>query len=175
MISTLPPALVIFSCADLENLWARMVSGLLRSPSPKILTRSLEETTPALASDSGVMVLWPSSAKRSRFTMAYSWRKILVKPRFGMRRCKGIWPPSKPRIMREPERERWPLWPRVEVLPMPLPMPRPTRLGFSVARRGRRIVDRFISVPNFQIQNTRARAPAPHQQLRNDLHQMRHF
>jgi hypothetical protein len=35
-----------------------------------------------------------------------SFRKMFVKPRFGRRRCNGIWPPSKPRIMREPLRER---------------------------------------------------------------------
>ena len=78
--------------------------------------------TPALRSTSGVMVVSPSSGQRSPDSRSmYSWRKILVKPRLGMRRCSGIWPPSKPRIMREPLRERWPLWPRVEVLPIPGP------------------------------------------------------
>src|SRR5579864_7937057 len=77
--------------------------------------------------------------------MLNSLRKILVKPRFGMRRCSGIWPPSKPRIMREPVRERWPLCPRVEVLPMPEPIPRPTRLRFSDAFFGARIFDKFIN------------------------------
>src|SRR5579859_2751925 len=91
------------------------------------------------------MVFSPRPASRSRLTMAYSARKMLVKPRLGRRRCSGIWPPSKPRIMREPERERWPLWPRVEVLPMPLPMPRPTRLRFSDDFLGARIVERFIA------------------------------
>src|SRR4029077_2029688 len=70
---------------------------------------------------------------------------MLVNPRFGMRRCKGIWPPSNPRIMREPLRERWPLCPRVEVLPMPEPMPRPTRFLFSDAFFGARTFERFIS------------------------------
>src|SRR5271165_6897776 len=77
--------------------------------------------------------------------MLNSLRKMLVKPRFGMRRCSGIWPPSKPRIMREPVRERCPLCPRVDVLPMPEPMPRPTRLRFSVAFFGARMFDKFIS------------------------------
>jgi hypothetical protein len=67
-----------------------------------------------------------------------------VKPRLGTRRCNGIWPPSNPRIMREPERERWPLWPRVEVLPMPLPIPRPTRLRFAVAPLGGFKVERLV-------------------------------
>src|SRR4051794_31823822 len=54
---------------------------------------------------------------------------MLVKPRFGSRRCSGIWPPSKP-LMRTPERAVWPLPPRPDVLPLPEPMPRPTRMRF---------------------------------------------
>src|SRR5215813_2299682 len=76
--------------------------------------------------------------------MVYSVRKILVKPRLGRRRCRGIWPPSNPRSSREPEREPWPLWPRVDVLPMPLPIPRPTRLRLAVAPFGGRNVERFV-------------------------------
>src|SRR5208283_5390541 len=143
--STLPPALVIFSCADLENLCALTVSATVSWPSPRILTGSLALITPALRSTSGVMVVSPKAARRSRLTMLYSLRKMLVKPRLGMRRCSGIWPPSKPRIMREPVRERCPLCPRVEVLPMPDPMPRPTRLRFVVAFFGARMFDKFIS------------------------------
>ena len=52
---------------------------------------------------------------------------MLRKPRFGRRRCSGIWPPSKP-LMRTPERAVWPLPPRPPVLPLPEPMPRPMRL-----------------------------------------------
>src|SRR5947209_15476877 len=143
--SNLPPALVIFSCADFENLCACTVIADLSSPSPRILTGCLVLITPALRSTSGVMVVSPSAARRSRLTMLNSLRKILVNPRFGMRRCSGIWPPSKPRIMREPVRERWPLCPRVDVLPMPEPMPRPTRLRFSVAFFGARIFDKFMA------------------------------
>src|SRR5208337_4672178 len=149
--STLPPALVIFSCADLENLCALTVSATVSWPSPRILTGSLALITPALRSTSGVMVVSPKAARRSRLTMLYSLRKMLVKPRLGMRRCSGIWPPSKPRIMREPLRERWPLCPRVDVLPMPEPMPRPTRLRFSVAFFGARMLDKFISKPRFKV------------------------
>src|ERR1700683_2554707 len=83
---------------------------------------------------------------RSRFTTVYSVRKILVKPRLGRRRCNGICPPSKPRIMCEPERDLWPLWPRVEVLPMPDPMPRPTRLRPVLAFLGARKFDRFFAI-----------------------------
>src|SRR6202022_4320800 len=66
---------------------------------------------------------------RSRLISANSSRKMLLKPRFGSRRCSGIWPPSKP-LMRTPERAVWPLPPRPAVLPLPEPMPRPTRMRF---------------------------------------------
>src|SRR5829696_9179957 len=52
---------------------------------------------------------------------------MLLKPRFGIRMCSGIWPPSKP-LMETPERLFWPFWPRPAVLPLPEPMPRPTRM-----------------------------------------------
>jgi hypothetical protein len=37
-------------------------------------------------------------ASVSRFTTSYSTRNGLWKPRFGTRRCSGIWPPSNPRL-----------------------------------------------------------------------------
>src|SRR5215472_12044278 len=46
--------------------------------------------------------------------------------------------------MRETLRERWPLCPRADVLPMPEPMPRPTRLRFSEDFFGARMLDRFM-------------------------------
>src|SRR6202023_1410756 len=98
-------------------------------------------------------------SNRERFTTAYSSRKTFVNPRFGRRRCNGIWPPSKPRNKRAPERDHCPLCPRVEVLPMPDPIPRPTRLRFSVAFFGARIFDKFMA--RFL--------------LLNDLDQMWHF
>src|ERR1700758_2035585 len=76
--------------------------------------------------------------------MLYSLRKMLVKPRFGMRRCRGIWPPSNPRIMRDPVREPCPLCPRVEVLPMPEPIPRPTRFLLLFAFFGALRLERFM-------------------------------
>src|ERR1700685_818430 len=83
---------------------------------------------------------------RVRLMTVYSTRKMLVKPRLGRRRCSGIWPPSKPRIRLEPERDPWPLWPRVEVLPMPDPMPRPTRLRPVFAFLGARKLERFFAM-----------------------------
>src|SRR5664279_4052449 len=111
----------------------------------------LEVTTPALRSNSGVISFSPRLSSRPRFTTSYSMRKMLVKPRFGKRRCSGIWPPSKPRIMREPLRDLWPLWPRVEVFPMPEPIPRPTRFLFSDAFRGARKLLRFILYLSVQL------------------------
>src|SRR6202047_1858048 len=43
----------------------------------------------------------------------------------------------------EPEREPWPLCPRVEVLPMPEPIPRPMRFLFSFAFLGARRLERL--------------------------------
>src|SRR5579863_7511655 len=108
--SILPPALVIFSSAVLENLCACTVMATVSSPSPRILTGCLALITPALRSTSGVIGEFsnssPKATRRSRLTMLNSLRKMLVKPRLGMRRCSGIWPPSKPRIRRIPVRER---------------------------------------------------------------------
>src|SRR6266851_856747 len=146
--TALPPAFSIASWAVLENLWAWMVTAVLispllstlmrpfflrRRPMATILSRVNSETFSAAA----------ISATRSRPRTWYSTRKMLVKPRLGRRRCRGIWPPSKPRISDEPEREPWPLWPRVEVLPMPEPMPRPTRFLFSFAFLGARRLERL--------------------------------
>src|SRR5215467_4216911 len=69
---------------------------------------------------------------------------MFLKPRLGRRRWSGIWPPSKPRIMREPLRERCPLCPRAEVLPIPDPIPRPTRFLLLEAFLGARRFDKFI-------------------------------
>ena len=48
-------------------------------------------------------------------------------------------------LTQRPLRERWPWWPRVEVLPKPEPIPRPTRFLFSEAYFGARILERFIA------------------------------
>src|SRR5882762_3386030 len=87
-----------------------------------------------------------TAAMRVRLMTVYSTRKMLVNPRLGRRRCSGIWPPSKPRIRLEPERDPWPLWPRVEVFPMPEPIPRPTRLRPVFAFLGARRLDRFFAI-----------------------------
>src|SRR5580692_9510466 len=61
-----------------------------------------------------------------------------------MRRCKGIWPPSKPGRCEYPLRDFCPLLPAPAVLPNFEPMPRPTRTlrwreprgGFKFERDG---------------------------------------
>src|SRR5262249_25093164 len=59
----------------------------------------------------------------------------LMNPRFGSRRWRGVWPPSKwglkPRV-----RAYWPFWPRPAVLPKPDPTPRPRRTLSRVAPAG---------------------------------------
>jgi hypothetical protein len=54
---------------------------------------------------------------------------------------------------RDPERDRWPLCPRVDVLPMPLPMPRPTRLRLAVAPFGGLNVDKFVGTLSFPLRS----------------------
>src|SRR5438128_10252170 len=76
--SNLPPAFVIFSCADLENLCACTVMATVSSPSPSIFTGRLVLMTPALRSTSGLMVVSPNSASFSRFTILNSLRKMLL-------------------------------------------------------------------------------------------------
>src|SRR6266853_1065772 len=136
--------------------------AVFNSPVPRILTGCLPFTIPAFFSTSGVISVSPSVASRSRFTTSYSSRKIFVKPRFGKRRCNGIWPPSNPRISLAPDRDHCPLCPRVEVLPMPEPMPRPTRFFFSVDFLGALIVDKFIWIPCFKVSEFQGFKFRPH-------------
>ncbi len=66
-ISTLPPAPVIFSCADLLKAWACTVRATFSSPSPRIFTPSrLARTIPSAASDSGVPFHRPRKRSGSR-------------------------------------------------------------------------------------------------------------
>src|SRR5258705_8419597 len=123
--------------ADFEAPWTSIFSLALSSPRPSSRTPSFaRRITRAFTSDSALMVPLASSNlasiaswTRSRLISANASGKMLLKPRFGSRRCSGIWPPSKP-LMRTPERAVWPLPPRPAVLPLPEPMPRPTRMRF---------------------------------------------
>src|SRR5882724_1927857 len=73
-------------------------------------------------------------------------RKLaLLKPRFGIRRSKGIWPPSNPRRIEPPERAVWPLPPRPPVLPCPELSPMPRRFVRCLAPgRGFKLCNRIV-------------------------------
>src|SRR5690606_12594732 len=132
---TFPPAFSIAAIAPAEAPATSKESAVLRSPFPRMRTPSFtRRTTPAAFSVSTVMGVLASSlpastaaCTRPMFTSLKSLAKMLVKPRFGRRRCSGIWPPSKP-LIATPVRDFWPLTPRPPVLPLPEPMPRPTRM-----------------------------------------------
>src|SRR3990170_3264531 len=63
-----------------------------------------------------------------------------------MRRCRGIWPPSKPGRREKPLRDFWPLFPAPAVLPSLEPIPRPTRTLRWREPRGGRKLDRFTAI-----------------------------
>src|SRR5664279_873081 len=124
-----PPACWIFSSAELEKWWASTVILRVNTPVPRIFRPSWTLwITPAAIRLSTVNVSPSSFSNLPRLTMANCFLKMLVNPRLGSRRCNGIWPPSNPRFWLKPVPARWPLEPRVEVLPCPEPMPRPIRL-----------------------------------------------
>src|SRR5262249_38169554 len=96
-----PPAASIPALAEAENLCAETVSAFWIFPSPRILTGRFFRVRRRSDSASGVTAAPASNRSRSeRFTMSYSTRKMLVKPRLGSRRWSGICPPSKPRRCR---------------------------------------------------------------------------
>src|SRR5438067_3329882 len=143
MASALPPAARIFAAAFPLNLCARTVSAFVTSPRASTLTgRSAPWTSPRSRRSSGVTTAPASNfaPSASRLTTAYSTRNGLWKPRFGTRRCSGIWPPSKPRLNLNPDRDFAPLCPRPAVLPLPDPWPRPIRFfGCFIPAGGRRL------------------------------------
>src|SRR6202020_155187 len=93
---------------------------------------------------------------RPRLTSLYWSRAGGLNPRFGRRRCRGIWPPSKP-LMRTPERAVWPLPPRPACLPLPEPMPRPTRMRAFDDPGLSRISLSFMSGDPYRPSTTRSR------------------
>src|SRR5258708_7055509 len=147
--SALPPAFSIFSFAEAENLCALTETGLVNSPSPRILRPSLRPlTAPASTSLSRSTSARPSVSRPPTLTSAYSIRNGLVNPRLGTGRWMGIWPPSKPMKFMLPVRAFWPLPPRPAVLPVPLACPRPTRF-FSFTpppAGGVNLVNSFMSL-----------------------------
>src|SRR5208337_3520647 len=106
-----------------------MVSLVFNSPSPKTLMGSVaRRMKPCARSSSGVTVSPAGNTfSSSRFTTEYETPNGLWKPRFGIRRCNGICPPSNPRRREYPRRDFCPLLPLPAVLPSFEPIPRPTR------------------------------------------------
>src|SRR3954451_20196275 len=147
-----PPARSIAARADCDAPETSKDSFAESSPTPRIFTPSRGfDSTPAATSASTVTgASWPSfpaftaSWMRPRLTSFRSRAFGGVKPRFGRRRCNGIWPPSKP-LIATPVRAFWPLTPRPAVLPLPEPMPRPTRMRSLVAPELSRISFSFMA------------------------------
>ena len=126
-------------CAPLRRR-RRRCSFTALSSLPVMMTFAASPSTaraPAAFSARGRCPSTGSFASSDRRTSAMSFCVRETKPRFGRRRCSGIWPPSKPTLWKPPERDFWPLWPRPAVLPRPEPMPRPTRRRALLAARGR--------------------------------------
>src|SRR5262249_39631772 len=129
-----PPAASIRAFAPAENLCAETFRALAISPPPRILTGRLARASRFSTSDSGVTAVPASKRSRAeRVTMSYSTRKMLVKPRLGMRRWRGNLPPPQTRRGGCADRALCPWWPRRAVWPWPRRGPRPTLLRWWVA------------------------------------------
>src|SRR5262249_9831841 len=96
MTSTVPPLASIAAFADSLKPCALTGRACSTVPLPRILTRLLcLPARPASASAARSTTLPAAKRPRlARFTTSNSLRNGLRKPRFGRRRCSGIWPPS---------------------------------------------------------------------------------
>src|SRR5262249_28675475 len=101
--------------------------SMVPSPSTRSPWLATFLKTPALTSSCGPTLEPFSNLARSLtlIVVCFFLKTAFEKPRFGMRRCSGICPPSKPLFWELPERDHIPLLPRAAVLPCPLPGPRP--------------------------------------------------
>src|SRR5207244_421162 len=135
-----PPACSIFERAEADTVTPFTLNLRCTSPMPSSLMGwSGRRTNPAPNSVSGVTSAPSASWPRWRtFTTCAACLNGFVKPRFGMRRMSGIWPPSKPGRTLPPWRAVWPLPPRPAVLPIPEPGPRPLRILARCEPRGAR-------------------------------------
>src|SRR5882724_1520884 len=135
----LPPAFSIFCNALFEKACAVTVSFLVSSPSPRILIRCGWPRTRRTPRSAFSSTFAPTGKRSSSPTLraVVSVGKGLRKPRFGRRRCIGVWPPWKCSLLMLPlERAFWPFCPRPDVLPRPEPTPRPMRLSLVTAPSG---------------------------------------
>src|SRR6266516_3789487 len=125
-----PPACSIFERAEADTVTPFTLNLRCTSPMPSSLMGwSGRRTNPAPNSVSGVTSAPSASWPRCRtFTTCAACLNGFVKPRFGIRRMRGIWPPSNPGRTLPPWRAVWPLPPRPAVFPIPEPGPRPLRI-----------------------------------------------
>src|SRR5437660_1440613 len=125
-----PPACSIFERAEADTVTPFTLNLRCTSPMPSSLMGwSGRRTSPAPNSVSGVTSAPSASCPRCRtFTTCAGCLNGFVKPRFGIRRMRGIWPPSNPGRTLPPWRAVCPLPPRPAVLPIPEPGPRPLRM-----------------------------------------------
>ena len=135
--STLPPAASIAARAPLVTampLQRDLALDLAGEDHLCARARVCGTRPAALSAARSIVVDLRALCRSPRRTSAVSSRVSETKPRFGRRRCSGIWPPSKPTLWKPPARAFWPLWPRPAVLPRPQPMPRPTRFFAAWSR-----------------------------------------
>src|SRR5207247_1167041 len=129
-LAIVPPACSIFTRAEADTVTPFTVNFRPTSPMPSsLIGRSGRRTSPA--PNSCVVVPSTPSASLPKWRTFTTWAGCLkgfVKPRFGMRRMRGICPPSNPGRVWPPVRAVCPLPPRPAVLPIPEPGPRPLRM-----------------------------------------------
>src|SRR5208282_901376 len=97
--STLPPAASTAARAPFDT--SKPCNTTLRFSSPETITladSAWMDTTPAALSTRISMVSPPILFRSDSRTSAVSCLSGETKPRFGKRRCNGIWPPSKPTL-----------------------------------------------------------------------------
>src|SRR6516165_7403435 len=109
-----------------------MVNFFDSSPLPKMRTPSAGPLARPFFLSASASTVSPSLKALSRSPTLTTWYFLShvswENPRFGIRRKRGICPPSKVQLGHlAPAWLYWPLLPREAVLPCPLPGPRPTR------------------------------------------------
>src|SRR5205823_1430591 len=126
--SVVPPLALIFSPADFEKWLAFTVNFFVTSPVPRTRTPSAGPLARPIFSRASASTVSPSLKALSMSPTLTTWYFLSQvsweKPRLGMRRKRGICPPSKVKAgFLAPALAYWPLLPRDDVLPCPEPGP----------------------------------------------------